>query len=329
MGAGDVQQGAAPLLGPRPLPHNGDAAKGEGWRGPLGPPAIIGGNAVHHRGQPLGRPLSYNNWRRRCLCRRLTVAAAGAWLLLLLTLLQAVVRSLPGEPNMTITLTVGGKQRNMDRCGGLRRPQQLAARVVELLLPPCGTGSPCRPRLTMNLCCPLCRPKDELLEKPLGRLQKSAGPAGDRQQKRQKGKQAAAASAEALPPGAAAAAASAAGPFVGLYAGPSEQHPVLDAAAVTNEEAWRQGRLLRIGDASYEIELNPPLLDRIELHARPFVGIPLVPAVQVRAFRNSNAIWVLWQMRGGQRTAPACPPTRLLLLAPPPSPFGVPAAALF
>lgn len=45
----------------------------------------------------------------------------------LLPHVQAVVRSLPGEPNMIITLTVGGKQRNMDRCerGGtclLRQP---------------------------------------------------------------------------------------------------------------------------------------------------------------------------------------------------------------
>jgi hypothetical protein len=131
----------------------------------------------------------------------------------------------------------------------------------------------------------------------------------DRQQKRQKGKQAvvAAPSAQALPPGAAAAAASGAGPFVGLYAGPSEQHPVLDAAAVTNEEAWRQGRLLRIGDDSYEIELNPPLLDRIELHARPFVGIPLVPTFQVRALEPSSAICVQCvQMRVGQEWAGGC-----------------------
>lgn len=28
---------------------------------------------------------------------------------------QAIVRSLPGEPNLSITLTVGGKQRNLDR----------------------------------------------------------------------------------------------------------------------------------------------------------------------------------------------------------------------
>ena len=137
-----------------------------------------------------------------------------------------------------------------------------------------------------------------------------------------------------LPP----AAASAAGPFVGLYAGPSEQHPVLDAAAVTNEEAWRQGRLLRIGDASYEIELNPPLLDRIELHARPFVGIPLVPALQVRVSGHSSAIQVLWQMRGGRGGqgagmhqhvhSPACCCPLLPALLPPPCGY-LPAAALF
>ena len=45
---------------------------------------------------------------------------------------------------MTITLTVGGKQRNMDRCGGLRQPQQLAARAAELL-PPAVLGGPCPP----------------------------------------------------------------------------------------------------------------------------------------------------------------------------------------
>ena len=108
------------------------------------------------------------------------------------------------------------------------------------------------------------------------RLQKSAAPQPD---KRQKGGRQAAATAAAA---AAAAGADAASPFVGLHAGPSADHPVLDAAALTNEQAWVQGRLLRIGEAEYAVEVNPPLLDRVELHARPFVGIPLVPAVQVR-----------------------------------------------
>jgi 2',5'-phosphodiesterase len=128
------------------------------------------------------------------------------------------------------------------------------------------------------------RPKDELLEKPLGRLQKSAAPQPDRQQRRAKGKaggDTAAGSASPAPPPL----------FVGLHAGPSAEHPVLDAAAVTNEEAWRHGRLLRVGAAAYRVDLNPPLLDRLELHGTPFVGIPLVPAMQAHFTEEEACRW--------------------------------------
>ena len=111
-------------------------------------------------------------------------------------------------------------------------------------------------------------------------------PQPDRAQKRAKAKAGAGAGAGAAPSSTAAAAVSpppSAAAFVGLHAGPSEQHPVLDAGNVTNEEAWRHGRLLRVGGATYRVELNPPFCDRLELHARPFVGIPLVPAAQVGA----------------------------------------------
>ncbi|KAL4445318.1 hypothetical protein ABPG77_011143 [Micractinium sp. CCAP 211/92] len=170
------------------------------------------------------------------------------------TLQKAVVRSLPEEPNMTITLVVGGKQRNMDR------------------------------------------PKDELLEKPLTRLQKSAAPPIDRQQRRaaQKGKDGGAADAAALPQP----------PFVGLHAGPSVETPVLDAGSLTNEQAWRQGRLLRIGDAQYRVELNPPLLDRLELHARPFVGIPLMPVVQLHFADEAACQWRWYRQRAGGEWEP-------------------------
>lgn len=147
------------------------------------------------------------------------------------------MRSLPDEPNMVITLTVGGKQRNMDR------------------------------------------PKDELLEKPLGRLAKSLAPQPDKQQRR-KAKGAPQQQARQQHQHQQAEAAPAL--FVGLHAGPSPSHPVLDPGLTTNEQAWQHGRLLRIGESQYRVDLNPPLLDRVELHARPFVGIPLVPAVQVR-----------------------------------------------
>lgn len=219
--------------------------------------------------------------------------------------LQAVVRSLPEEPNMTITLVVAGKQRNMDRwaalardlghmCGMLCTRRRCSAgkdseggwgRATNVICT-CPQWPPCVPMVVMrpttrprpSRCAlpPLasCRPKDELLEKPLARLQKSSAPPLDRQQRRaaQKGGGADAAGATPAPPP----------PFVGLHAGPSADTPVLDAGALTNEQAWRQGRLLRVGDARYRVELNPPLADRLEVHARPFVGIPLMPVVQVR-----------------------------------------------
>jgi 2',5'-phosphodiesterase len=131
-----------------------------------------------------------------------------------------------------------------------------------------------------------CRPKDELLEKPLGRLQKSAAPQLDKKQQRLKGKPAAAATATND---------SAAAPlFVGLHAGPSPAFPVLDATSVTNEEAWADGRLLRVGEQQYRVDLNPPLLDQVVLHGRPFVGIPLVPAVQLH-FADEAACQWQWQ----------------------------------
>lgn len=175
---------------------------------------------------------------------------------------------------MTITLTIGGKQRNMDR------------------------------------------PKDELLEKPLGRLQKSAAPQPDRQQKRQKGKQGA--------EGAAAAAAAPPPAFVGLFAGPSADQPALDPSAVTNEEAWRQGRLLRVGEAEYQVEVNPPFLDRVEVHARAFAGIPLVPWVQVRQGGVRMRLQQdAWQAVG----AAVCLPWRTQLQTPNPFPPARNAAA--
>ena len=116
------------------------------------------------------------------------------------------------------------------------------------------------------------RPKDELLERPLSRLQKTAvPPQPDRRQKRQKGG----------PPPPPAEADSPVAVAVALHAGPSLDDPLLDPATTTNEAAWKHGRLLRIGDATYTVEVNPPILDRVELFARPFVGIPLAPTLQV------------------------------------------------
>ncbi|PSC75583.1 2, 5 -phosphodiesterase 12 [Micractinium conductrix] len=168
---------------------------------------------------------------------------------------QAVVRSLPNESNMTISLVVAGKQRNMDR------------------------------------------PKDELLEKPLGRLQKSAAPQQDKQARRQAGKKPNAAAADSA--GGAGPAAAEASPFVGLHAGPSETHPVLDAGVVTNEEAWRHGRLLRVGGTQYQVVLNPPFLARMEVHAAAFVGIPLMLVVQLHFAEEEACRWAWYRQQPG------------------------------
>lgn len=168
--------------------------------------------------------------------------------------LQAVVRSLPGEPNLTITLTLGGRQRNLDR------------------------------------------PKAELLEKPLARLQKAAAPAPGKKQKR--------GAAEAA---AAAPAAESSAPLVALHEGPTAEHPLLDAAATTNEAAWLPGRLLRVGDALFAVHLNPPAADRVHVHGTPFVGIPLVPLAQLH-FADEDACEWEWQRREPGPSAAAWEP---------------------
>ena len=39
--------------------------------------------------------------------------------------------------------------------------------------------------------------------------------------------------------------------FVGLHDSPTPDHPLLDPSSVMNEDAWKHGRLLRIGEADY------------------------------------------------------------------------------
>lgn len=152
---------------------------------------------------------------------------------------------MPEDPNLTITLTVGGKQRNLDR------------------------------------------PKSEPLEKPLLRIQKSAAAPPDKKQERQVAATAGAAeagnslAAEAL--------------FVGLHDGPTLAHPLLDPGSTANEDAWRQGRLLRVGTTSYLIEVNPPLVEKVETHGTAFVGIPVVPVPKLLFAEVEDCTWKWWR----------------------------------
>lgn len=163
--------------------------------------------------------------------------------------LQAVVKSLPEDPNLTITLTVGGRQRNLDR------------------------------------------PKSEPLEKPLGRIQKSAAPPPEKKSKKNSASAATATAAAAPSPA----------PFVGLHAGPTPDHPLLDPSATSNEDAWLQGRLLRIGDTEYLIEVNPPLAEGLETHGTPFIGIPVVAVPKLIFADLGECTWQWWRRLPGTK----------------------------
>lgn len=152
-----------------------------------------------------------------------------------------MVKSLPEEPNLTITLTVGGRQRNLDR------------------------------------------PKSEPLEKPLARLQKAAAPQPDKRKKQKQNSTPAVAESEP------------AAPFIGVHDGPTSDHPILDPISTSNEDAWLHGRLLRVGDASYLIELNPPSIERLTTHGLAFVGIPVVPSVALHFAELEGCRWQWWR----------------------------------
>jgi 2',5'-phosphodiesterase len=151
---------------------------------------------------------------------------------------KAVVRSIPGEPMMTITLEVGGRQRNLDR------------------------------------------PKTELLERPLLRISKSAFAPAEAKNAANRAKQRQIQDAM----------------LAALYAGPSQEHPVIDPSSVSNEEAWLHGRLLAVGGFQYLVDLNPPTVDRLELNGQVAVGVPLVPMVELQ-FAELNACFWQWQRK--------------------------------
>jgi hypothetical protein len=102
---------------------------------------------------------------------------------------QAYVRCKPEEENLTISLVLGGRQRNLNRCARGRWVDEAApsaatgqartayscwrwSAAAPPCLPacvPCGATRPAPPST-------LPRPKDEALEKPLGRIKASAAP---------------------------------------------------------------------------------------------------------------------------------------------------------
>lgn len=122
------------------------------------------------------------------------------------------------------------------------------------------------------------RPKDEIVEKPLSRLQKSAM---ERSKGRKKAK-----NTGSEP----SAFKESQQQIVTIYSGPDESYPIIDPDNTTNQNAWIQDYLLKIGDARYSIVVNPPLIEKLDVHGAIFSGIPVVPVVEA-----SNTDGLEWQ----------------------------------
>jgi hypothetical protein len=69
---------------------------------------------------------------------------------------------------------------------------------------------------------------------------------------------------------------------VALHEGPTPDTPCLDPVTTRNAEAWQQGRLLRVGQQLFWVEVNPPMVARLEVPGGCFVGLQLCPLFAVR-----------------------------------------------
>ena len=123
------------------------------------------------------------------------------------------------------------------------------------------------------------RPKDEPVEKPLMRLQKSAIEKPKGKKKKKKGEV-----EEEVPV-----------PEVQLFSGPDESFPLIDPQKTSNESAWMQDFLLKIGDKKYSIVVNPPAVEKLHVHGRVFSHVPVVPHVEAT---SSDSLRWQWYRKG-------------------------------
>lgn len=202
---------------------------------------------------------------------------------------KAIVRTSPDHPNVTVTLTVLGKVKN------------------------------------------LTRDKGEEVSKALRRLQLSAAPAPDKKNKKKqpKGKPGAGSSPSKPPAagaaGVAPASTAAAGgtpstassaapstaasgaegplegpvePFVGLYYGPAKDDAQLVSLETSNGSAWLAARLLVLGEQQYEVEVNPPTCDKLEIAGQLLAGYPICPVPTVRFAVEDSCQWCWFKEEG-------------------------------
>jgi len=187
------------------------------------------------------------------------------------------VRDVPGERNVCVSLLLEGRARNLDR----PREEPLER--------------------------PLARLRANILPPPPGRPGAGGGASAGARKKRQKGQAAAGAPAEA----AAAAPAAGAGAADGEEAAPiAEDDPRFlvalysdaDAAlridgATPNGDAWRAAALLQVGAQWYDVEYNPPTVERLALPAAPMVGFPILPLAALKFAAPPSCAW-RWLRRG-------------------------------
>lgn len=58
-----------------------------------------------------------------------------------------------------------------------------------------------------------------------------------------------------------------------------------------NGLAWQAGRVLLMGKEHMIVECNPPTVERIQMHAKPIVGLPLCPVVELRYADLEACAW--------------------------------------
>lgn len=130
------------------------------------------------------------------------------------------------------------------------------------------------------------RPKDEIVGKPLMRLQKSAV---EKPKYRKKAKNSQSMTGPDNDPPI---------PTVSIYSGPNESYPIIDPDKTSNDDAWKQDYLLKIGNERYNVVVNPPRIDNLHVHGTIFTGIPLVPIVQ--ASNTDEIEWKWYITRYGE-----------------------------
>lgn len=87
---------------------------------------------------------------------------------------------------------------------------------------------------------------------------------------------------------------------IGVYA-KGELSQAQDVS-LANEVAWHQGALLQVGEEWFEVEVDPPTVERLQLSRRPLAGCPLLPACTLVMAEPGACSWAWQRRRPGSET---------------------------